>query len=91
VVYNDALAERRRAYLAGERLSDREVQRRVVTLAKTRPERAWLAEIASGVLMQACQDARRAYRSWFDAVRQAAGPAGQHPSSGPSTAAIRSG
>jgi putative transposase len=66
VVYNDALAERRRAYLAGEKLSDTELQRRVVTLAKTRPERAWLAEIASVALAQACQDARRAYRNWFD-------------------------
>jgi putative transposase len=47
VVYNDALAERRRASLAGEKLSDTELQRRVVTLAKTRPERAWLTEVAS--------------------------------------------
>src|SRR4029453_994382 len=38
----------------------------VVTLAKTRPERAWLAEVASVALVQACQDARRAYRNWFD-------------------------
>jgi putative transposase len=66
VVYNDALAERRRAYLAGEKLSHSEVQRRVVTLAKKTPERAWLAEVASVVLVQACQDARRAYRNWFD-------------------------
>jgi transposase len=66
VVYNDALAERRRASLAGEQLSDTELQRRVVTLAKKTPERAWLAEIASVVLVQACRDARRAYRNWFD-------------------------
>jgi putative transposase len=66
VVYNDALAERRRAYLAAEKLSHTELQRRVVTLAKTRPERAWLAEVASVVLVQACQDTRRAYRNWFD-------------------------
>jgi putative transposase len=66
VVYNDALAERQRAFAAGEQLTDTEVQRRVVTLAKTRPERAWLAEVASVVLVQACQDARRAYRNWFD-------------------------
>ncbi|HSO56414.1 MAG TPA: transposase, partial [Actinomycetes bacterium] len=66
VVYNDALAERQRAYVAGERLSDSEVQRRVVTLAKQTPERTWLAEVASVALVQACQDARRAYRNWFD-------------------------
>jgi putative transposase len=66
VVYNDALCERERAHQAGEQLSDTEVQRRVVTLAKQTPERAWLAEVASVVLVQACQDARRAYRNWFD-------------------------
>ena len=31
VIYNDALAERRRAYEAGEWSSDTEVQRRVIT------------------------------------------------------------
>jgi putative transposase len=66
VVYNDALAERQRAFAASEKLSDSEVQRRVVTLAKKTPERAWLADVASVVLVQACQDARRAYRNWFD-------------------------
>jgi putative transposase len=68
VVYNDALAERQRADQAGEKLSDTEVQRRVVTLAKQTPQRAWLAEVASVVLVQACQDARRAYRNWFDSL-----------------------
>ena len=68
VVYNDAVAERRRAYEAGERLSDTEVQRRVITQAKRTPERAWLTEVASVALVQACQDARRAYRNWFDSL-----------------------
>jgi putative transposase len=68
VVYNDALAERRRAYLAGEKLSDTELQRRVITQAKRTPERAWLTEVASVALVQACQDARRAYRNWFDSL-----------------------
>ena len=66
VVYNDALAERQRAFAAGKKLSDSEVQRRVVTLAKKSPERPWLAEVASVVLVQSCQDARRAYHNWFD-------------------------
>jgi putative transposase len=66
VVYNDALCERERAHEAGGQLSDTEVQCRVVTLAKQIPERAWLAEVASVVLVQASQDARRAYRNWFD-------------------------
>jgi putative transposase len=68
VVYNDALTERRRAYLAGERISDTELQRRVITQAKRTPERAWLTEVASVALVQACQDARRAYRNWFDSL-----------------------
>jgi putative transposase len=68
VVYNDALRERERAHAAGEQFSDTEVQRRVVTLAKRTPERAWLAEVASVALVQACQDARRAYRNWFDSL-----------------------
>ena len=54
VVYNDALAERQRAFAAGEKLSDTEIQRRVITRAKRIPERAWLAEVASVALVQAC-------------------------------------
>jgi putative transposase len=68
VVYNDALAERQRACHAEEPLRDTEVQRRVITLAKSTPERAWLADVSSVVLVQACQDARRAYRNWFDSL-----------------------
>jgi putative transposase len=68
VVYNDCLRLREEVYAAGERISDTEVQRRVITLAKLTPERAWLAEVASVPLVQACQDARRAYRNWFDST-----------------------
>src|ERR1035437_9756933 len=59
VVFNDALRARQAAYAAGERVSDTQVQRRVVTLAKTTPQRQWLGEVASVALVQACQDARR--------------------------------
>jgi putative transposase len=59
---------RERCRAAGERISDAEVQRRVVTVAKRTPERAWLADVASVALVQACQDARRAYRNWFDSL-----------------------
>ena len=52
----------------GEKISDTEVQRRVITLAKTTPGREWLGEVASVALVQACQDARRAYRNWFDSL-----------------------
>jgi transposase len=68
VVYNDCLRLRDACHLAGEQISDTEIQRRVVTLAKLTPERAWLAEVASVALVQACQDARRAYRNWFDSL-----------------------
>ena len=66
VVFNDALRARQDAHTSGERVSDTQVQRRVVTLAKTTPQRQWLGEVASVALVQACQDARRAYRNWFD-------------------------
>ena len=68
VVFNDALRARQDAHTSGEKISDTEVQRRVVTLAKTTPARQWLGEVASVALVQACQDARRAYRNWFDSL-----------------------
>lgn len=68
VVFNDALRLRDAAHEAGEKITGTEVQRRVVTLAKATPEREWLSGIASVALVQACQDARRAYRNWFPAV-----------------------
>jgi hypothetical protein len=92
VIYNDALAERRRAYEAGEWSSDTEVQRRVITQAKRTPERAWLTEVASVALVQACQDARRAHRNWLDSVTASAAVAGSGAQgSGPSTGASRFG
>src|SRR6266571_9028041 len=68
VVYNDCLRVRDEAYANGEKINDTEVQRRVITLAKAAPERAWLGEVTSVALVQACQDARRAYRNWFDSL-----------------------
>jgi putative transposase len=68
VVYNDCLRLREGCRAAGEKISDTEVQRRVITLAKRTPERAWLAEVGSVILVQACRDARRAYRNWFDSM-----------------------
>jgi len=68
VVYNDALRLRDESYEAGEKLSDSEIQSRVITMAKLTPERGWLNEVASVALVQACQDARRAYRNWFDSM-----------------------
>jgi len=80
VVYNDCLRVRDEAYAAGEKISDAEVQRRVITMAKATPERAWLAEVASVALVQACQDARRAYKNWFDSLTgRRKGPKIRHP------------
>jgi putative transposase len=68
VVYNDSLRLREQAHAAGVKISDSEVQRRVITLAKLTPEREWLAGVSSVALVQACSDARRAYRNWFDSL-----------------------
>ena len=68
VVFNDCLRLRDACHAAGERVSDSEVQRQVITLAKLTPERAWLAQASSVALVQACNDARRAYRNWFDSL-----------------------
>jgi putative transposase len=68
VVFNDSLFLREQSRASGEKLSDSEIQRRVVTLAKLTPQRAWLAEVPSVALVQACNDARRAYRNWFDSL-----------------------
>jgi len=68
VVYNDALRLREESHAAGVTIGDGEVQRRVITLAKLAPERAWLGEVSSVALVQACNDARRAYRNWFDSL-----------------------
>lgn len=81
VVYNDCLRLRDEYHARGKNISDTEVQRRVVTLAKLAPERAWLSEVASVALVQACQDARRAYRNWFDSLNGTRkGPKIRHPS-----------
>ncbi|HEV2241859.1 MAG TPA: helix-turn-helix domain-containing protein [Streptosporangiaceae bacterium] len=47
VVYNDCLRVRDECHARGEKISDTEVQRRVITLARLTPERSWLGEVAS--------------------------------------------
>jgi len=68
VVFNDSLRLREECHAAGEKITDSEIQRRVITLAKLTPARAWLAEAPSVALVQASNDARRAYRNWFDSL-----------------------
>jgi putative transposase len=80
VVYNDCLRLRDACHAAGEKISDTEVQRRVITLAKLTPERDWLGDVSSVTLVQACQDARRAYKNWFDSLKgHRKGPKIWHP------------
>jgi putative transposase len=66
VVFNDALRVREEAYHAGVKLSDSEIQRRVITSAKTTSERVWLREVPSVALVQSVNDSRRAWRNFFD-------------------------
>jgi putative transposase len=66
VVFNDALRVREEAYRAGVKLSDTEIQRRVITQAKGTSERAWLCEVPSVALVQSVNDSRRAWRNFFD-------------------------
>ena len=65
VVFNDALRVRDEAYRAGVKLSDSEIQRRVITAAKTTEERSWLVEVPSVALVQSVNDSRRAWRNFF--------------------------
>ena len=65
-MFNDALRVRNEAFRAGERLSDTEIQRRVITHAKTTVEREWLCEVPSVALVQSVNDSRRAWRNYFD-------------------------
>lgn len=68
VVFNDAIRCREDAYAEGVKLSDSEIQSRVTAQAKRTPEREWLADVSSIALIQACNDARHAYRNWWDSL-----------------------
>lgn len=69
VVYNDFLQAREGAYRAGMPFeSAGSLQKRLITNAKTTPERQWLAETSSAVLQQSLQDADRAYRNFFESL-----------------------
>ena len=72
----------RGCHAAGREDHEADVQQRVITLAKLTPERKWLAQAPSVALVQACNDARRAYRNWFDSLSGVAErPQVGHPSS----------
>ncbi len=69
-VYNDFIAERSRLYADGRHtaVSFDETAKNTTTLAKLRPERAWLADVSSTPLQQATRDARQAYSHFFSSV-----------------------
>ncbi|WP_203924882.1 RNA-guided endonuclease InsQ/TnpB family protein [Rugosimonospora africana] len=69
VVFNDGLRARQRAW--GQSLpyvSDGQLSKQVITLAKGTPERAWLSEVSAVVLQQALADLNVAYRNFFASV-----------------------
>ncbi|WP_330277236.1 transposase [Lentzea sp. NBC_00516] len=69
VVFNDGLHARRTAHENGEPyLSDGELSKQVITLAKTTSQRAWLSEVSAVVLQQALADLNTAYRNFFTSV-----------------------
>ena len=66
VVFNDALRIRDEAYRIGVKLPDTDIQKLVITTAKSTVGRVWLAEVSSVALVQSVNDSRRAYRNFFD-------------------------
>ncbi|MEV4568134.1 transposase [Nonomuraea sp. NPDC049419] len=69
VVFNDAVALRKHAHThALPFITDAELSRSVITEAKKRPDRAWLAEVSAVVLQQALADATTAFRNFFSSV-----------------------
>lgn len=69
VVFNDVVAARRLAREQGLPFeSSGELQRRVITQAKTTPGRAWLTSVSSTPLEQSVRDADQAYRNFFNSI-----------------------
>ncbi|MFE1292869.1 RNA-guided endonuclease InsQ/TnpB family protein [Streptomyces sp. NPDC058751] len=69
VVYNDALAARKAAYQADKsRIATGALAKRVITDAKKRPERAWLAEVSVDALQSSLRDLDTAYANFFASV-----------------------
>jgi putative transposase len=69
VVFNDGLCARKEAHAAGlPYISDTDLQKRVITAAKQTPERGWLAEVSSVVLVQSLRDLHSAYRNFFSSL-----------------------
>lgn len=69
MVFNDVIRCREEACRSGAALTPTEVQRRVITEAKTRESREWLSGVASVALVQSVRDAHRAYQNFFNSVK----------------------
>lgn len=70
MVFNDAVAARKRAYAAALPYpSSAELQRTLITEAKRTDERAWLGEVSVVALQQSIRDADTAYRNFFDSCK----------------------
>lgn len=69
VVFNDGLRLRQEAHAAGlPYIKDTDLQKRIITAAKQTPEREWLGEVSSVVLVQALADLHTAYRNFFSSL-----------------------
>jgi putative transposase len=70
VVFNDAVAARRRAHAEGLPYpSSAELSQKLITEAKRTEERAWLGEVSSVPLQQALRDADAAYANFFASLK----------------------
>jgi len=65
-VFNTAIQVWEDAYRCSTKVTDVQVQNRVITQAKAHPDSLWLSEVSSVALVQSFQDARKARRNFFD-------------------------
>jgi putative transposase len=69
VVWNDALALSTKLYGDGQKYPGASaLQSLVITAAKRKPERAWLAEASHSMLQQSVRDLDRAFRNWWGSL-----------------------
>ncbi|MGW1553816.1 RNA-guided endonuclease InsQ/TnpB family protein [Streptomyces sp. NPDC002346] len=70
VVYNDALRGRETAREQGLPFPKTgDLSKRLITEAKSTPERAWLGEVSAVVLQQSLRDLDTAYKNFFDGLK----------------------
>jgi putative transposase len=69
VVWNDALANSRELYAAGEKTSYPVLAKLCITQAKQTPERSWLSGPSNVVLQQSVRDLDQAFRNWWASLK----------------------